>query len=160
MTTRINKMSVSTDRVNVTANFKNKNIRCMYCTLPITSDPVGCPIKIKEKISSEKHSAGVISDEFVTTGMFCGYNCVCAYIFTKQHDALYRHSYRYLLMMATRNSGSPVTEIIPSPDIQLMSCYGGVMSEEQYAHSIGRVKYVNNGIMLPVTHIYTKIEQI
>ena len=81
------------------------------------------------------------------------------------HDPKFKNSARFLAYMLSYskfgNFAEPV-KIVPSPSPFLMTMYGGTLSEAEYVDSIGRITYVDKGIvsMFPVTTIYTKMDEI
>jgi hypothetical protein len=142
--------------VELTPNFASTK-RCMYCTLSVPGKVVGCPIHLISEHVDIKHNDKRSADEYVTYGVFCSYNCAKAYALTKEHDPTFTNSSKYLSIMVMKEYGT-VVNVIPSPPIELMSAYGGYMTNEQYRTEIGKVRYVSNGttIMHPLTLVYTR----
>jgi hypothetical protein len=138
--------------------------RCMYCTLPIETKPIGLPTNLIEKVCLDsKHAQAETSYEFSTYGVFCSYNCVKAYILANSYNPLYKKSVRYLAMMLSYEKYGKVDEpitIVPSPPRDLLAIYGGYMTLEQYKNEIGTVKYESHGLtaMFPLTSVFTRVE--
>lgn len=131
---------------------RGKQYRCWWCTLPIDAEPIGCPVNINK------------NKTYSTTGCFCSFNCVKAYIIEKERtDVMYKHSHSLLAHMVCDMRGKifPVS-INPSPDKSLMSDYGGHMTEEQYKYCFDRILYTEKGIiqMFPTTSFFQEEEKI
>jgi len=141
--------------VDVTPNFNTAN-RCMYCTL-ITNNVIGCPIYLIPKHIDIKHNNKQSSNEYMTYGTFCSYNCAKAFAQVRESDPLFSNSSRYLSIIVSKEQGELI-DIVPSPPIELMIAYGGYMTEEQYRTEIGKIKYTANGttVMHPLTLVYCK----
>jgi hypothetical protein len=140
----------------------------MFCTLNIEEHitPIGCPIDVKKKkVRRTKHLDYELTNEFITYGIFCSFNCAQAFVNKNNHDFRFNDSSRLLLMMYAMNSNGLLYKpcnIIPSPDPELMMCYGGPLTKEQYVASIEKTIYVNKGFteMVPITTIYSKIDNL
>lgn len=147
--------------------------RCAYCTLDIiidddenvtssqisTASPissretretknviVGCPIDRIVDLSSDNST-----NSFVTFGSFCSLRCAKAYAISNSNKPIFRDSCRYIDEMNQFNF------VKPSPDIFLMSSFGGTLTENQYRQLIkqDRVSISTNEIrMFPVTINY------
>ncbi len=134
---------------------KGKLYKCWWCTLPIDTEPIGCPINVSFHDDSKVYS---------TDGAFCSFNCVKAYINEKERtDVMYKHSHGLLGHMVCDMNGaiSPVS-ISPAPDKRLLADYGGYMTEDQYKHCFNRIMYTERGIikMFPTTLIYEEEEKL
>lgn len=156
----ISETSIDDDKplknAGVTSNFKTAN-RCMYCTLLVKDIIIGCPTHLISEHTDIKHNDKRAINEYMTYGVFCSYNCVKAFILSKEHDPLFLNSSRYLANMALKDYGG-IIDIIPSPPIELMIAYGGYMTEEQYSAEIGKIKYTSKGttVTYPLTLVYNK----
>lgn len=144
--------------------------RCAYCTLDIIGDDknatatssqistasretretrdviVGCPIDRIVDLSSDKST-----NSFVTFGSFCSLRCAKAYAISNSNKPIFRDSCRYIDEMNDFNF------VKPSPDIFLMSSFGGTLTENQYRQLIkqDRVSISTSEIrMFPVTINY------
>lgn len=131
--------------------------RCMYCTLPILGQVIGCPITLIPEYVDLKHNDIRSNDEYITYGVFCSYNCAMAYAISKGDNPLFSHSKRYISIIASKENNE-IANVIPSPPIELMSMYGGYMTEEQYRSEIGKVQYLPNGttVMHPLSLVYNR----
>lgn len=147
---------VSTKIVN------GKKYKCIYCTLPISSEhPIGCPLsQLSKSIMKGKHTETEYKDEYITFGVFCSYSCVKAYIMDHAHDPLYSKSMQLLSQMYSKEYNSTTPFVIhPSPSPLLMTDYGGYMSVDQYESEKGKISYISNGHVIthPICSIYTRL---
>jgi len=149
-------------RITSTPNLTGENLKCVHCTLGIDTKPMGCPTSRVDTVQKgDKHCDTIVSHEYITFGVFCCYNCAAAFAADKTHDPLFSKSQKLLATMyAHENKICGPVSIVPSPSPLLMSCYGGVLSEEQYKTQIGKIRYNFNGTttMFPLTSLYTKVE--
>jgi len=125
----------------------DKIYNCWWCTLPITSHPLGCPLSQQDEV-------------YYTDGVFCTVNCIKAYLLEYcQNDAKYQNSTALLSFMYQTLTGSkdPVT-ITPSPSWKLLTQYGGFLSSEQYKEKIGKILFTYKGIIKqhPITFLFTE----
>jgi hypothetical protein len=146
---------------------KKKSYHCMWCTFPIANAPIGCPVKRvtvrpvskpqkvvdeedvvkKEDPSKQVVEPIIVPNSYQTTGVFCSFNCVMAFIQDHSHDVFFAHSERLLASMycdLTGGSNEPVT-IRPAPHYTNLSIFGGEMSEVQFKQSFDKIVYVNKG---------------
>jgi len=129
--------------------------KCWFCTNFIKSEPIGCPIGVS-------HSSG--TKTYSTSGVFCSFNCIKAYINEKTRaDVLYNNSHVLLAHMICdmRGTISPVS-VDPAPDKCLMAVYGGYMTEDQYKQCFDRIVYSEKGKikMFPTTSIFQEEEKL
>lgn len=138
-----------------------RKYRCMWCTLNVENEPIGCPIDVIEKLVNNKNLDQMRSVNFQTFGVFCCFNCAKAYCCDRSFDPKFKHSPKLLASMyrLLHDSSDPIT-ITPSPHPAMMSAYGGDMSEAQYRQCVNRAVYVNKGILklFPVTVVYEESE--
>jgi hypothetical protein len=143
--------------VYITPKFANGKIfHCMWCTLKILTEPLGCPLSIEIRDDNEEKIS------FVTHGVFCSFNCIKAFIRDHQHDAKFANSLRLLaiMYMLVFKTDVPVT-IEPAPSISLLSIYGGNMTDVQYRQSFDKIVYAEKGTlqMFPVTTLFEEEEK-
>lgn len=165
MTTQIVRNKIGSDKVHSVSTLPlvdNKQYRCIYCTLQILGNPIGCPInRAKRIIQDGKHCENISLNEFSTFGVFCSYSCAKAYAQYNSHDPTFAKSITLLAEMYSieHNESGPIT-ITPSPSPLLMAAYGGTMSEDQYRAEKGKIEYISNGttIMHPMVIYFNKKE--
>lgn len=140
--------------VNLTPKLAKK---CMYCTLDISGQTIGCPTHPIVEYKDIKHNEKNSSNEYMTYGVFCSFNCAKAYAQSKENEQLFSQSCRYIEIIARREQGEPMT-IIPSPPKELLRVYGGYMTEEQYRAELGKIQYIPNGTTIthPLTLVYIR----
>ena len=132
--------------------------RCLFCTLDIVDKSVGCPIRFIENHHDTKHNHRRHSDEYITHGVFCSYNCAKAFALDKQqYDNNFVHSCRYINTIVNKDTNR-VVDVIPSPPKDLLRMYGGYMTEDQYKSEIGKIRYNYNGftVLHPVALVYNR----
>ena len=151
------------------------NYNCFWCSLPVDSAPIGCPIKqvpvfTRKKIrlrNNEEHIIQIAQQDnqqkFLTEKVFCSFNCVKGFIEAHSWNDYYINSTRLLALMyslATDTSG-PV-KITPAPCKSLMIQYGGSLTCEQYRKNFERIKYINSGnlSMQPISTLFEEVVQI
>lgn len=164
MSKKVTKLVVKSEQNNlascvmVTPNFTTEdNLRCMHCTLEITGRVLGCPTHTIVENIDTKHTDKRCVGEYMTYGVFCSYNCILAFVMQRDDDPLFTNSRRYLSIIASKENGCLV-DIIPSPPIQVMRAYGGIITSEQYKTELGKVAYIANGTTIthPLTLVYTR----
>lgn len=131
--------------IYITPNFdSSKQYRCLWCTLFIDNEPIGCPIDTIDIMERIKNIDQKISIKFITFGTFCSFNCAKAYALDRHFDSKFKHSIRLLANMYSilNNTTRPIT-IIPSLHPTMLQCYGGDMTEAQYKESFDRIVYSN-----------------
>jgi hypothetical protein len=144
---------------------------CFWCTLPIKNSPLGCPIK-SIPIYKNKNTAPELlysieqqpnENKYLTTGIFCSFNCIKAYIIANRHDFTFNNSTRLLANMYAEITGdnNPVT-IEPAPHMSLLMMYGGTLTPEQYQESFNRVIYIDRGVisMYPISYMYEETTKL
>lgn len=145
--------------VSSSINFeRGKHYRCWWCTLPIDSEPIGCPINVLHPNNSSE------TKTYSTDGGFCSFNCVKAYINEKERtDVMYKNSHILLAHMVCDTRGiMGQVSVDPAPDKRLLIEYGGYMTEDQYKHCFDRMLYTEKGIikMFPTTTIFQEEEKL
>jgi hypothetical protein len=156
--------------------FKDKIYQCWWCTLPIDTNPIGCPYSLKITTNSDdENDIETETVTYYTDGLFCCFNCVKAFIMEHgENDAKYKDSTRLLAMMVydyerechfksgqkTRFCSEPIT-ITPSPPWRFLSQYGGHVTSQQYREMIDRMIYKEKGIvqLQPIVTLYEEEEK-
>lgn len=133
-----------------------RQFRCMWCTLDVSSHPIGCPIGLVNRQRVEYKCVNILpSTSYQTYGVFCSFNCAKAFAISRRTDPMFEYSISYLAKMYVESTGAreEAVTIVPSPPIELLSCYGGTMTDDQYRSCIGRKTYTTNSIvkMFPLT---------
>jgi hypothetical protein len=109
---------------------------CWFCRYPIPYEwhPIGIPLK--HKVDGDK------VDSFDCEGIFCSFNCCCAYL-NEHHEYRFKDSSILLLMMYRKlfQHYKTITSIIPSPSWKLLKEYGGHLSIEDYRKSLQHIDY-------------------
>lgn len=154
---------------------KGVEYKCFWCDLPITSTPIGCPIRetgayIEKRVrirNNDDDTIQIVKREhlgaqprsYVTEKTFCSFNCVKAYIVSKNRDVRYKDSITLLAQIYSLTTGQtgPVT-IHPSPCKSTMIAYGGFLTPEQYRKTLGKVLYTPVDVVTlhPLSELYTE----
>ena len=72
---------------------------------------------------------------YLTTGNFCSFNCVVAWINEHKKSAQYEDARALLAAMYRDLFGQPMKAILPAPDWRLLACYGGSFSIDEFRQS-------------------------
>lgn len=148
---------------------------CFWCSLPVDSAPIGCPIRQVPVFSSKKirlrnNEEYVVQiaqqenrQQFMTEKVFCSFNCVRAFIDANSWDDYYINSARLLALMYSliTDTSGPV-KISPAPCKSVMIQYGGNLTPEQYRTNFERVLCVDRGrlAMFPISQMYEEVALI
>ena len=120
----------------------SQKYNCMWCTLPIHTKPLGCPIeKIRSYIVNKKNYNKIIgsteSNTFKTDGVFCSFNCIMAHIQDNENLNKYKKSIHLLhAMHRAITNGVCGSKITAAPHYNCLIRFGGFMTDDEYRKNI------------------------
>lgn len=153
-----------------------KNRHCYWCHHPFDSQPVYCPIRLKDPKIKTTYVSGINKEtysitehvtlgnlspkenqtvekdhyEYLTDGIFCSFNCCLAYIQDNTHNPLYNHSKNYLHFIYNINK-----TLIPAPHWKMLQEYGGPMTIDNYRRSFDHLEITHKGFVVhPITSVF------
>ena len=174
-------------------DFTNKNACCFWDRHPIGDiTPIGCPLKYMPSVISRVFFSEITKEKFVvkestvknqqisteieitkdsdeyyeTDGLFCGPECVLAFILDNKKNPIYFDSENLLRRIystssnstssnsnssnsTSSNSTSSNSELHPAPHWRILSAYGGTLTIESFRENFNRVDYENRGFYKP-----------
>ena len=114
------KQSIPQSFDNLSTWIESTSIVCWYCTLPIEGVPVPMPIS---------RSMG----KYDTEGLFCTFNCVCAYVMEHNKSKAEINVIKTLMQELYQIFYNKTIEFItPSPSKTKLEKFGGHMSDAEY----------------------------
>lgn len=127
----------------------DQELCCHWCTLKITTEPIGCPVKYEK-------------EKYVIDGVFCSFNCCYAFILENQNKILYRNSINLLHSLYLEVNPSVhinTLRIYSAPHWRMLKKFGGFMTEVEFKQSFSKEVYTKTrNCMIPVVSIYEKQE--
>ena len=141
-------------------------IKCWWCHMHFTQNPLGCPIKhitpSESKSyyshSSKKDTSITRKDKelgyYLTKGYFCSWGCLLSYGESVKNSQDFHESIQLIYMMFYENGGSG--QITPAPHYTLLQDYGGPLSIEEYRSPNESYTNTNNHYirMVPIGELY------
>tara|TARA_B100000900_G_scaffold101218_1_gene83821 strand:+ start:647 stop:1183 length:537 start_codon:yes stop_codon:yes gene_type:complete len=118
---------------------KHTNINCWYCSCIFSNTPVFIPKNI------EYDNNDILF--YKTYGCFCSFNCCISYINLKYpisgdlHNNVYKKQMLYKLY-TNFYPDKKITEILPSPERNLLKKFGGHLTDEEYQNKIAFIKNI------------------
>jgi hypothetical protein len=173
-TKKIHKCQVSMIDFNSGKNISKLQYNCYWCRNPFTTAPIGCPIKYISSQAVKQYFSEISRDKYIikeninldrkniidgdkridieekeyyeTDGVFCSFNCCCAYIKDNKHNLLYAHSEVLLTEIYNQIFGNDIKKIEQAPHWRLIDKYGGHLTIEDFRESFNKVEYESHGI--------------
>ena len=141
--------------------------RCDRCHHTFDTMPIGCPIhyvnlgentvrskEILQKLIKRNLNLNENSEIFITKKIFCDLKCLAAWINIKaKTDPLYEkcHSMFTLLVQKLEIIYGKKLNVVPSPDIESLKCYGGHLTIDEYRQLNGELTYqVSKSLQAPL----------
>jgi hypothetical protein len=139
-----------------TGNALNNTYNCFWCRNAFDNLPIGCPLKhtpdnlehvYDSIINSQTYKINetVNSNQYITDGAFCSFNCCMSHIEDNKKNVLYRYSKQLLLKMYNDMFNTKTTSISTAPHWRILKEYGGNTSIEDFRSSFDRVEYKYHG---------------
>jgi hypothetical protein len=127
------------------------NLYCWWCKYQVPFDihPLGCPVKYHKKDLPEQRLQGQgtgLNEYFETDGIFCSFNCVCAY---SNEVSIYNIRYKesggllYILYKKIFDTFPPNMNIVPALDWRLLKNFGGTMSIDDFRNNFQKIDNVS-----------------
>ena len=133
----------------VNTDFDSNSICCWWDTEPFTGAAASIPLSRDE-------------DGYKMHGIFCSYNCACAYLFNEpeiQRDKVWS-SYSLINLMCKKIFGGDFKKIQMAPPRQLLKKFGG----HKDIHEFRRAAVTNNVayklLLPPMTMVIPQIEEM
>jgi len=122
------------------------NLYCWWCKYQIPFDihPLGCPVKYHRKDIPGQGTG--LNEYFETDGIFCSFNCICAY---SNEVSIYNIRYKesggllYILYKKIFDTFPPNMNIVPALDWRLLKNFGGTMSIDDFRNNFQKIDNVS-----------------
>ena len=141
--------------------------RCDRCHHTFFTNPVGCPIHyinlndntnrsavLFEQLKIKNLNLEKTSEIFITKKIFCGLNCVHAWIIMQRKiDPYYEKCFSLLTLLVQKLEKTSGLKLNydPSPPIEMLKAYGGELEIEEYRNVNGQLIYnVSKNIQAPL----------
>ena len=81
------------------------------------------------------------TEHYLTDGIFCGFNCIIAFINENSHDSFYSESKLLTYSMYNEMVGKQVKKIKASPHWRLLKSFGGPLTIEEFRKAFNLYEY-------------------
>lgn len=139
--------------------------KCWWCHQSFSDNPLGCPIRLVQKVSTQKYYSHLTKKEmlvdspddeeyYLTKGYFCQWGCVLGYAESARHLPEFRESVQLVHRMyhddvmktggPGHDSGESLVKLKANPHFSMLEEYGGPLSLEQYYSTSDTYKPTGN----------------
>lgn len=169
------------------------NYNCYWDRHPLPKDtvPLGCPIRYVSRKVTKTYKSAISKDMYTinediskkkaeklenvegfkvekypyyeTDGVFCSFDCMCAFLNDNKHNPLYQDSCMLMSKMYNELFDAKPEKINSAGHWRTLVVYGGWLSIEKFRESFGKVDYKSHGYITnlplykPMGAVYEKM---
>jgi hypothetical protein len=82
---------------------------------------------------------------YETDGVFCSFDCMCAFLDENKHNPYYQDSQMLISKMYNDLIGIEIDSLNSAPHWRTLSDYGGWLSIEKFRETFGKIDYTSHG---------------